>query len=150
MPVLGHIFKAFDQNMKELKKYLDANKQRFLDELLELLRIPSVSADPKYAGDVRRMAEATAQHLKAVGVDNVEVCNTAGHPIVYGEKMVDPKAPTVLVYGHYDVQPADPLNLWDSPPFEPVVKKPKPPTRRHFRPRCLRRQRPGVHARQGF
>jgi acetylornithine deacetylase/succinyl-diaminopimelate desuccinylase-like protein len=111
--------------MKELKTYLDANKQRFLDELLELLRIPSVSADPKYAGDVRRMAEATAEHLKAVGIDNVEVCNTDGHPIVYGEKMVDPKAPTVLVYGHYDVQPADPIDLWESPPFEPVVKKTK-------------------------
>jgi acetylornithine deacetylase/succinyl-diaminopimelate desuccinylase-like protein len=68
--------------MKELKSYLDANKQRFLDELLELLRIPSVSADPKYAGDVRRMAEATAGHLKAVGVDHVEICDTAGHPSV--------------------------------------------------------------------
>ena len=109
--------------MKELKGYLEANKQRFLDELLELLRIPSVSADPKHTGDVRRMAEATAEHLKAVGVDHVEICDTAGHPIVYGEKMVNPKAPTVLVYGHYDVQPADPISLWDSPPFEPVVKK---------------------------
>ena len=111
--------------MKELKPYLEANKQRFLDELLDLLRIPSVSADPKYAGDVHRMALATAEHLRAVGVDTVEIHETAGHPIVYGEKMVDPKAPTVLVYGHYDVQPADPLNLWDSPPFEPVVKKTK-------------------------
>lgn len=94
-----------------------------MDELLDILRIPSISADPKYAGDVRRMAEATAQHLRAVGADKVEVFETAGHPIVYGEKMVNPKAPTVLVYGHYDVQPADPLNLWDSPPFEPVIKK---------------------------
>ena len=111
--------------MKELKPYLDENKQRFLDELLELLRIPSVSADPKYAGDVRRMAESTAEHLRAVGADNVEVYETAGHPIVYGEKMIDPKAPTVLVYGHYDVQPADPVDLWDSPPFEPVIKKTK-------------------------
>ncbi len=111
--------------MKELKQYFEANKSRFLDELLEILRIPSVSADPKYAGDVRRMAEATAQHLRAVGADTVEIHDTAGHPIVYGEKMVNPKAPTVLVYGHYDVQPPDPLNLWDSPPFEPVVKKTK-------------------------
>lgn len=111
--------------MKELKPYFEANKQRFLDELLEILRIPSVSADPKYAGDVRRMAEATAEHLRTVGADMVEVHDTAGHPIVYGEKMTDPKAPTVLVYGHYDVQPADPLSLWDSPPFEPVVKKTK-------------------------
>jgi len=115
----------FRPSMKELKPYLEANKQRFLDELLDLLRIPSVSADPKFAGDVRRMAEATAEHLRAVGADNVKIHETAGHPIVYGEKMIDPKAPTVLVYGHYDVQPADPLNLWDSPPFEPVIKKTK-------------------------
>lgn len=111
--------------MKELKQYLEANKSRFLDELLDLLRIPSVSADPKYKGDVRRMAEATAKHLRAVGADSVEIHDTDGHPIVYGEKMVNPKAPTVLVYGHYDVQPPDPLELWDSPPFEPVVKKTK-------------------------
>jgi acetylornithine deacetylase/succinyl-diaminopimelate desuccinylase-like protein len=109
--------------MKELNTYLQANKQRFLDELLDLLRIPSISADPNYKKDVRKMAEATAKHLKAVGVDNVSINETAGHPIVYGEKMVNPKAPTVLVYGHYDVQPADPLDLWESPPFEPVVKK---------------------------
>jgi acetylornithine deacetylase/succinyl-diaminopimelate desuccinylase-like protein len=111
--------------MKELKKYLDANQDRFLDELLDLLRIPFVSADPKYKDDVRRMAEATAEHLRKVGVDHVEVLATPGHPIVYGEKMIDPKAPTVLVYGHYDVQPPDPLDLWDSPAFEPVVKKTK-------------------------
>jgi len=111
--------------MKELKKYLDANQERFLNELLELLRIPSVSADPKYKNDVRRMAEATADHLRKAGVDHVEVLATPGHPIVYGEKMVNPKAPTVLVYGHYDVQPPDPLDLWDSPAFEPVVKKTK-------------------------
>ncbi|MFN0013148.1 MAG: dipeptidase [Saprospiraceae bacterium] len=111
--------------MKELKKYLDANQERFLNELIELLRIPSVSADPKYKGDMRRMAEATADHLRKVGADNVEVLPTPGHPVVYGEKIIDPKAPTVLVYGHYDVQPPDPLDLWDSPAFEPVVKKTK-------------------------
>jgi acetylornithine deacetylase/succinyl-diaminopimelate desuccinylase-like protein len=111
--------------MSDLTQYLDTHKQRFLDELLDLLRIPSVSADPKYAGDVRRMAEATAAHLRAAGADQVEVFDTEGHPIVYGEKMVDPKAPTVLVYGHYDVQPPDPLELWESGPFEPVVKKTK-------------------------
>jgi acetylornithine deacetylase/succinyl-diaminopimelate desuccinylase-like protein len=111
--------------MQQLKSYLESNKKRFLNELLDILRIPSVSADPKYAGDVRKMAEATAAHLRAVGVDGVEIHETAGHPIVYGEKMVDPKKPTILVYGHYDVQPADPLNLWTSPPFEPVVKKTK-------------------------
>lgn len=109
--------------MQSLKSYLDANRQRFLDELLDLLRIPSVSADPKYAGDVRRMAEATAAHLRAVGADAVEIYETAGHPIVYGEKIINSRLPTVLVYGHYDVQPADPVELWDSPPFEPVVRK---------------------------
>jgi acetylornithine deacetylase/succinyl-diaminopimelate desuccinylase-like protein len=112
-------------HMKELKKYHDKHKKRYLDELLDLLRIPSVSADPKYKGDVRRMAEATAEHLRKAGADSVEIHDTAGHPIVYGEKMVDKKAPTVLVYGHYDVQPADPLELWTSPAFEPVVKKTK-------------------------
>lgn len=111
--------------MKELKSYFEANKQRFLDELLDLLRIPSVSADPKYAPDVRRMAEATADHLRKAGADTVEIHKTDGHPIVFAEKKVNPKAPTVLVYGHYDVQPPDPLDLWESPPFEPVLKKNK-------------------------
>lgn len=109
--------------MKELKKYFQENKQRHLDELLDLLRIPSVSADPKFKNDVRRMAEATADHLRKAGADQVEVFETLGHPIVYGEKIIHPKKPTVLVYGHYDVQPADPLELWESPPFEPVIRK---------------------------
>lgn len=108
--------------MNELQTYLDTHRERFLSELLDLLRIPSISADPQYAADVRRMAEATAEHLRRAGADNVSVIPTDGHPIVYGEKRVDPAAPTVLVYGHYDVQPPDPLDLWDSPPFEPVVK----------------------------
>jgi acetylornithine deacetylase/succinyl-diaminopimelate desuccinylase-like protein len=102
--------------------YLEANKERFLNELLDLLRIPSVSADSKYAGDVKKTAEFVAEKLKAAGADNVEVCATAGHPIVYGEKIFDANLPTVLVYGHYDVQPADPVELWHSPPFEPVIK----------------------------
>lgn len=108
--------------MQSSQQYILANKERFLNELLEILRIPSISADPAYASDVRRAAEWVAQNLQAAGADHVRLEETGGHPIVYGEKMVDPKAPTVLVYGHYDVQPADPLNLWDSPPFEPVVK----------------------------
>ena len=103
--------------------YLEANKDRFLNELLELLRIPSVSADSKYTADVKRTAEFVAEKLRAAGADQVEVCSTAGHPIVYGEKMIDPSLPTVLVYGHYDVQPADPVELWHSPPFEPVIKQ---------------------------
>jgi acetylornithine deacetylase/succinyl-diaminopimelate desuccinylase-like protein len=109
--------------MKELHTYLETHRERFLSELLDLLRIPSISADPKYATDVRRMAEATAEHLRQAGAEAVEVISTDGHPIVYGEKRVSPAAPTVLVYGHYDVQPPDPLDLWDSPPFEPVVRQ---------------------------
>lgn len=108
--------------MQNIKEYVEANKQRFLDELFELLRFPSVSADQKYAGDVRKTADFVAQKLRDAGADKVEVCETAGHPIVYGEKMVDPSKPTVLVYGHYDVQPADPLELWETPPFEPTVR----------------------------
>ncbi|MBL7693019.1 MAG: dipeptidase [Flavipsychrobacter sp.] len=108
--------------MQAWKDYQSQNKERFLDELLELLRIPSVSADSKYKGDVARCADAVKDHLLRAGCDTAEVCPTAGHPIVYGEKIVDPSLPTVLVYGHYDVQPADPLNLWHSGPFEPVIK----------------------------
>ena len=103
--------------------YLEANKERFLNELLELLRIPSVSADSRFAGDVKKTAEFVAEKLRAAGADQVEVCPTAGHPIVYGEKIFDASLPTVLVYGHYDVQPADPVELWHSPPFEPVIKQ---------------------------
>ena len=105
-----------------LEKYLADNKQRFLDELLDLLRLPSVSADSKYKESVFATAEMVKQRLVEAGADNVELCQTNGYPIVYGEKIVDANLPTVLVYGHYDVQPADPLNLWDSPPFEPVIK----------------------------
>jgi acetylornithine deacetylase/succinyl-diaminopimelate desuccinylase-like protein len=104
-------------------EYLEQNKDRFLNELLEILRIPSVSADSKYAEDVKRTAAFVAEKLKAAGADNVEICPTAGHPIVYGEKFVDAALPTILVYGHYDVQPADPVELWHSPPFEPVIKQ---------------------------
>lgn len=107
----------------QIKEYIQANKKRFLDELMELLRIPSISAKPEHAPDMQRMAEAVKAKLSAAGADKVEVCATKGYPVVYAEKIIDPKLPTVLVYGHYDVQPADPLNLWDSPPFEPVIKK---------------------------
>jgi acetylornithine deacetylase/succinyl-diaminopimelate desuccinylase-like protein len=103
--------------------YIESNKDRFLSELLDLLRIPSVSADPKYKADVARCAEAVKQRMVEAGLDKVEVCPTAGHPIVYGEKIIDPALPTVLVYGHYDVQPPDPLDLWHSGPFEPVIKE---------------------------
>lgn len=106
-----------------VKNYVEANKDRLLNELLELLRIPSVSADSKYKDDVLKTAEAIKQRLIEAGADKVEVSPTNGYPVVYGEKIIDPSKPTVVVYGHYDVQPADPLNLWDSPPFEPVIKK---------------------------
>jgi acetylornithine deacetylase/succinyl-diaminopimelate desuccinylase-like protein len=105
-----------------IKNYISANKERFLSELMDLLRIPSISADPKYKGDVLRMAEAIKAELIKAGADAVEVLPTKGYPVVYGEKIIDTKLPTVLVYGHYDVQPPDPLELWTSGPFEPVIK----------------------------
>lgn len=111
--------------MEPIKSYIETNKERFLSELFDLLRIPSVSADPKFKADVIRTAESVKNSLIAAGADQVEVCPTAGNPIVYGEKIVDPNLPTVLVYGHYDVQPPDPIELWTSPPFEPVLKDEK-------------------------
>jgi acetylornithine deacetylase/succinyl-diaminopimelate desuccinylase-like protein len=108
-----------------IKDYIQSNQQRFLDELFDLLRIPSVSADSRHKTDVRKAAEYVIQKLKAAGADKAELCETAGHPIVYGEKLLNASLPTVLVYGHYDVQPPDPLDLWTSPPFEPVVKDEK-------------------------
>ncbi|MCB0690642.1 MAG: dipeptidase [Saprospiraceae bacterium] len=109
--------------MIKTQNYIKDNKDRFLDELLELLRIPSVSADPKYKDDVKKTAEFIAEKLRSAGCDKVEIFPTKGHPIVYAESIINPDYPTVLVYGHYDVQPPDPLDLWDSPPFEPVIKK---------------------------
>jgi acetylornithine deacetylase/succinyl-diaminopimelate desuccinylase-like protein len=104
------------------KQYIQTNQDRFLSELFDLLRIPSVSADSRNKEDVRKAAEYVVQKLKDAGADKVELCETKGHPIVFGEKIINPSLPTVLVYGHYDVQPADPLNLWDSPAFEPIIK----------------------------
>lgn len=108
--------------MKDLKAYIDLHKTRFLDELFDLLKLPSVSADSAYEKEVFATADFVAKSLKNAGCDFVEICQTAGYPIVYGESIVDKKLPTILVYGHYDVQPADPLELWDSDPFEPVIK----------------------------
>lgn len=108
--------------MSEITGYIEKNKQRFLDELFELLRIPSVSADPKYKSDVLRTADVTAKKLKEAGAENVEICTTSGYPVVYGEKIIDKKLPTIIVYGHYDVQPPDPVNLWHSKPFEPEIR----------------------------
>ncbi|MCB9284040.1 MAG: dipeptidase [Lewinellaceae bacterium] len=109
--------------MEKTQAYIESNKQRFLEELFELLRIPSVSADPAFKGDVKRAAAAVAESLRKAGAEGVQVHETAGHPIVYGQKILHPSLPTVLVYGHYDVQPADPVDLWHSPPFEPTIKK---------------------------
>lgn len=108
--------------MQIIRQYIEDHKQRLLDELFDLLRFPSVSADPKYKAAVLDTAEYTAAKLREAGADNVEVCQTAGYPIVYGEKIIDSTKPTVLVYGHYDVQPPDPLELWKTPPFEPTVR----------------------------
>ena len=109
--------------MEKITTYIEQHKDRFLEELMDLLRIPSISADPKYKNDVLKTSEIVKTRLLEAGVDHAEICETQGYPIVYGEKIIDPSLPTVLVYGHYDVQPADPLDLWTSGPFEPVIKK---------------------------
>jgi len=109
--------------MQNINSYIKENRQRFLDELIELLKIPSISADSAYATDVLETAEVIKNSLKKAGCDQVEICRTEGYPIVYGEKIIDKNLPTVLVYGHYDVQPPDPLDLWNSPPFEPIIQK---------------------------
>ena len=105
--------------MKNIQSYIQEHKDRFLNELIELLKIPSISADSSYKNDVLKTAEAVKFSLEEAGCDVVEICKTDGNPIVYGEKIIDPKLPTVLVYGHYDVQPADPIELWTSPHLNP-------------------------------
>jgi acetylornithine deacetylase/succinyl-diaminopimelate desuccinylase-like protein len=106
-----------------MNAYIDQHKERFINELIELLKFPSISADSAYSQDVLNTAEAIKVALKNAGCDSVEICETPGYPIVYGEKIIDSNLPTILVYGHYDVQPADPIELWDSLPFEPVINK---------------------------
>ena len=108
--------------MSTIQSYIQENKERFLEELISLLKIPSVSADKAYKKDVLNTADFVLKSLKKAGCDHVELCETPGYPIIYGEKIIDKNLPTVLVYGHYDVQPADPIELWTSPPFEPVIK----------------------------
>ncbi len=108
-----------------VKEYISTHQQRFLNELFELLRLPSISADSKYKADVRKTAERVRDRLLEAGADTVELVETKGHPIVFGEKKVDASKPTVLVYGHYDVQPPDPLDLWVTPPFEPTIRNGK-------------------------
>jgi len=109
--------------MTSITSYIHTHKDRFINELLELLKIPSISADSAFEKAVTQTAEVIAESLKKAGCNTVEICETPGYPIVYGEKIIDSKLPTVLVYGHYDVQPPDPMELWDSPPFTPIIKK---------------------------
>jgi acetylornithine deacetylase/succinyl-diaminopimelate desuccinylase-like protein len=111
--------------MQNINSYIQEHKQRFLDELISLLKIPSISADSAYKNDVLKTADAIKTSLLDAGCNHVEICETDGYPIVYGEKIIDKNLPTVLVYGHYDVQPPDPLDLWNSPPFEPIIKNTK-------------------------
>ena len=107
--------------MAAYQTYLDSHEQRFLAELLEFLRIPSISALPERAEDVARAGDWVAQRLTAAGVENVEVLPTGGHPVVYGDWLHAPGKPTVMIYGHFDVQPVDPVELWTHPPFEPTI-----------------------------
>jgi acetylornithine deacetylase/succinyl-diaminopimelate desuccinylase-like protein len=108
--------------MDNIQNYVGQHKDRFINELIELLKIPSVSADSAYSQDIFNTADAVKTSLEKAGASFVEICETPGYPIVYGEKNIDENLPTILVYGHYDVQPADPVELWTSPPFEPVIK----------------------------
>jgi acetylornithine deacetylase/succinyl-diaminopimelate desuccinylase-like protein len=107
----------------EIKSYIENNKKKFLNELFDLIRIPSISAVKEYKGSVREAAEFLKNQFENIGLDNCEICETNGHPIVYAEKIKDANLPTVLIYGHYDVKPVDPIELWDSDPFEPIIKK---------------------------
>ena len=103
--------------MTAYQSYLDAHDGRFLAELLDFLRIPSISALPERAGDVARAGDWVAQRLTAAGVENVEVLATGGHPVVYGDWLHAPGKPTIMIYGHFDVQPVDPVELWTNPAF---------------------------------
>ena len=108
--------------MLNIKSFIETNRERFLEELFGLLRIPSISSEVQHKPDMVRAAEYWAQLLLKAGADKAEVMPTAGNPVVYGEKNINPDLPTVLVYGHYDVMPVDPIELWDSPPFEPEIR----------------------------
>ena len=108
--------------MVRWKEYLEDNGSRYLDELCEFLRIPSISSLAEHAGDVRQAADWVADRLKAAGIEAVEVLPTGGHPVVYGQWLHASGGPTILIYGHFDIQPVDPIELWSQPPFEPVIK----------------------------
>ncbi len=108
--------------MEKIKAYLSDNKERYLQELFGLIRIPSISSEPDHKTDMVKAAEYLVDQLLKAGVDKAQVCETTGHPVVFAEKIIDPAKPIVLVYGHYDVMPVDPLDLWETQPFEPVIK----------------------------
>src|SRR6056297_1067748 len=108
--------------MEDIKKYIEDNKQRFLDELFEVIRIPSISSEKEHKDDMKKAADHLKQKLLDAGAEKAEVMPSDGNPVVYAEKIIDANKPTVLVYGHYDVMPVDPLELWNTKPFEPVVK----------------------------
>ncbi len=111
--------------MQDLKNYIEENRERFLEELFELIRIPSISSKDAHKDDMYKAAEWVKENLLKKGADLAEVCDTEGHPVVYGEKTIDPALPTVIIYGHYDVQPVEPLELWKSEPFEPEIREEK-------------------------
>ena len=110
-----------EKNNAEIRQYIEENKDRFFEELFSLMRIPSVSAKPEHKHDMTRCAERYVELLKEAGADEAGVFPTAGNPVVFGQKIIDPTLKTVLVYGHYDVQPAEPLEKWNSDPFEPEI-----------------------------
>lgn len=111
--------------MEKIIKYIRSQRQQYVEELFQLLRVPSVSTDPDHAGDVTTCSQFLAEHLKAIGMHKVEIMPTEGHPVVYAEWLEAPETPTILIYGHYDVQPPDPLDQWESPPFEPQIRNKK-------------------------
>lgn len=108
--------------MSTWQEYLDANNARFVEEMLDFLRIPSISSLPENATDVRKAGEWVMQRMQTAGIEHIEMMETGGHPVVYGDWLHAPGKPTVMIYGHFDVQPVDPIHLWDSPPFEPTIK----------------------------
>ena len=110
-------------NIEKVVDYINVQRDRYIAELKEYLAIPSISALPEHQGDVRKAAEWSAGQLRSIGLENVRLEETPGNPVVYGEWLHAPGAPTILFYGHYDVQPVDPVELWDSPPFEATVRE---------------------------
>jgi acetylornithine deacetylase/succinyl-diaminopimelate desuccinylase-like protein len=106
----------------EVIPFVNANKEKYIDELKDFLKIPSISTLPEYKDAINSAADFVAKKLKAAGISRINIFKTEGHPIVYGEWLGAPGKPTVLIYGHYDVQPVDPIELWNHPPFDPFIK----------------------------